>query len=179
MQKMSEIITQVVMNEATGTYSSTITCTMCRQRKIKCSREVPCCMVCRRSAQQCHYPETAKRPGPRVGYVQGTRQKSSSGTKGNGGEKRKRSRSSTSNVEIRGIEDCEDREAAQSESSASPSSETIHSLSLIIHPWHTSYVAEVKGTSPPTASYSSTHEIDLVRSSCLLLGIEYDDLDVL
>lgn len=48
---------------------SRIACRACRSRKVKCNRELPWCSNCRNCGQQCIYPSTMLKPGPKLGSV--------------------------------------------------------------------------------------------------------------
>jgi hypothetical protein len=49
--------------------ASKIACRACRSRKVKCNRDLPWCSNCRNCGQQCIYPSTMLKPGPKVGSV--------------------------------------------------------------------------------------------------------------
>ncbi|KAJ9633596.1 hypothetical protein H2204_006802 [Knufia peltigerae] len=46
-----------------------VACQACRNRKVRCSKEVPCCSNCRAILQVCHYPPAVLKPGPKVGSI--------------------------------------------------------------------------------------------------------------
>lgn len=48
---------------------SKIACYSCRDRKVKCSRELPTCSNCRCYQQSCAYPSGLLKPGPKPGTV--------------------------------------------------------------------------------------------------------------
>ncbi|TVY40018.1 hypothetical protein LOCC1_G004739 [Lachnellula occidentalis] len=54
---------------------SHIACHMCRRRKIRCGRELPCCEVCERTSQVCEYPAQILKPGPKIGSTQRSRKR--------------------------------------------------------------------------------------------------------
>lgn len=180
MVTMNSNPTKFAPDEGTpeGTHSA-LACKLCRQRKIKCTRELPYCLICQRAAQQCQYPETVKRPGPRIGYVQPPRRKAEGRAKENVPKNRKRRLSHISNCDTQGASDWEETSVARPENVGSSVSQKTHSLSLIIHPWHESYVPE-QGPSPQSAATCSpANQPNNIASSCILLGVKLECLDVL
>lgn len=55
--------------ERTQKNLSKIACYSCRDRKVKCSRELPACSSCRCYQQSCSYPSGLLKPGPKPGTV--------------------------------------------------------------------------------------------------------------
>lgn len=58
-----------VCSEELESGKSRIACRACRSRKVKCNRELPWCSNCRNCGQQCIYPSTMLKPGPKLGSV--------------------------------------------------------------------------------------------------------------
>ncbi|KXS20701.1 hypothetical protein M427DRAFT_87225, partial [Gonapodya prolifera JEL478] len=48
---------------------STKACDTCHRKKIRCNGELPC-SNCSHSKHQCAYTPSAKKRGPRVGYIE-------------------------------------------------------------------------------------------------------------
>ncbi|RDW69810.1 hypothetical protein BP6252_08830 [Coleophoma cylindrospora] len=48
---------------------SKVVCSLCRQRKVKCDRQVPSCGFCNQVGNACRYVATPKKRGLRAGYV--------------------------------------------------------------------------------------------------------------
>ncbi len=157
-----------VRDEETGQLLSTRTCESCRQRKIKCSRELPRCVICERSSKECTYPERVLKPGPKLGSSQG---------------QRKRRRESAgdqlfdaSSKALRRTSNSSHQSNHNNEDSIVPTSSTQHpndiqTLSFIIHPSHESCSPEqhhetVMSAAPPVDDET------LVSLSCYTLGME-------
>ncbi|KAL4767111.1 fungal-specific transcription factor domain-containing protein [Aspergillus nidulans var. acristatus] len=45
-------------------------CNSCRRRKLRCSREVPACQHCRKSASECYYETKRAKPGMKAGALE-------------------------------------------------------------------------------------------------------------
>ncbi|KAK2685466.1 hypothetical protein QWA68_015694 [Fusarium oxysporum] len=50
-----------------STQVSGIACFTCRERKVKCSRELPECSQCLACERPCKYPNSVRKPGPKLG----------------------------------------------------------------------------------------------------------------
>ncbi|GMK55239.1 hypothetical protein CspeluHIS016_0202950 [Cutaneotrichosporon spelunceum] len=61
---MSVLIAQPYKHPQSGTKPIFISCTRCRERKIKCSGERPNCVNCQKKSFHCHYDTVVKRRGP-------------------------------------------------------------------------------------------------------------------
>ncbi|KAH8817423.1 fungal-specific transcription factor domain-containing protein [Xylogone sp. PMI_703] len=46
---------------------SPLACFSCKIRKVKCDKILPCCAVCTRYLQPCAYPQSSRKPGPKIG----------------------------------------------------------------------------------------------------------------
>jgi hypothetical protein len=57
-----------------GTQSK-IACYVCRKRKIKCGRELPSCVICQETEQECTYPARAMKRGPKIGSIHASSRK--------------------------------------------------------------------------------------------------------
>ncbi|KAL4972306.1 hypothetical protein BDW66DRAFT_8029 [Aspergillus desertorum] len=44
-------------------------CNSCRRRKLRCSREMPACQHCRKSASECYYETRRAKPGMKAGAL--------------------------------------------------------------------------------------------------------------
>lgn len=47
-----------------------LACFTCKRRKIRCDRSLPSCSLCIKTLQQCKYPLTPQKPGPKIGAPQ-------------------------------------------------------------------------------------------------------------
>ena len=157
-----------VRDEETGQLLSTRSCESCRQRKIKCSRELPRCVICERSSKECTYPERTLKPGPKIGSSQGQR------------KRRRESAGSqlldASRKALRRTSDSSRQSNRDDEDSIVPTSSTQHpndiqTLSFIIHPSHESCSPEQHHETVMSAAPPVDHET-LVGLSCYTLGIE-------
>ncbi len=46
-----------------------VACHACRSRKVRCSKDLPCCSNCRNIEQPCNYPSSTLKPGPKLGSI--------------------------------------------------------------------------------------------------------------
>lgn len=56
--------------EDSDTAPAKIACRACRQRKVRCSKELPRCSNCHNYQQLCDYPSSTLKPGPKYGSSQ-------------------------------------------------------------------------------------------------------------
>jgi hypothetical protein len=166
----------VIVKESTRA-RSIIACCKCRAQKIKCSRELPQCLICQTQKQQCSYPPRAQKPSPKVGSSQNTRrrrrqdheQRQASGTtlqdnfESENEDRRTRLSHETSPSE----------QSSTSHTSYLKYSQHIQSLSYTIHPNHESCALEDGQDITPAVNPTYSKEAFLT-STCYLLGIGPD-----
>jgi len=161
----------IARNEETGEIRSILACHLCRRRKIKCTRELPCCAICEQTSQQCAYPERMSKPGPKLGSTQILRKRKHDSLK-----HRQEHASPT-------------RDGSRAQDYSSPSSplrstfttarsNNIQSLSFIVHPSHESCSPEVPSNSM-TVGREADDEQPLLTSSCFSMGIDPVHLDTM
>ena len=173
---------------------SVLSCQYCRKRKVKCSRDLPSCAICRQSRQECLYPARASKPGPKIGSTRRSRKehrgsfksffkkdrlilvKADGGRTTRNGDQRQ---SKSKRVRVGGKRDGVETKRALPLSPDTPSStgssETqateIQSLSFIIHPSHESWSPDrarnASITVPPVNGNA-----DSFQACCYGLGID-------
>ncbi|XTI90072.1 hypothetical protein V2W45_621667 [Cenococcum geophilum] len=53
-------------DDGVATSRPTLACFTCKRRKIRCDRSLPSCSLCVKTLQQCKYPLTPQKPGPKI-----------------------------------------------------------------------------------------------------------------
>jgi hypothetical protein len=147
---------------------SGIACFLCRKRKIRCSKDLPRCRLCKHSDLRCEYPERARKPGPKIGSSQ----------------KIRRARRATSIQEDNSVATESNARLARSSvrsSLAHPNIATepnrcllsMQTISFIIHPSQDSCVVENEPNSTPTGD-SNCNDEPLLTATSYSLGINPD-----
>ncbi|KIW31790.1 uncharacterized protein PV07_03382 [Cladophialophora immunda] len=161
---------------------ATLACYMCRKRKIKCGRELPHCMICKETSQECIYPTKPMRPGPKIGSTHATAQKRQLGR-----ESQEKSAQERRNVRIEPrrttqtstIDDYSSPSSVPSQSSQKASRpDNVQSLSFVLHP-------TVGNCSPDQTDATQYFEdtdsgyTDALMTSCKSLGLTLLQLNTL
>lgn len=126
-------------NKETGDFQSSLSCYVCRKRKVKCGRELPRCLVCEQSFQVCDYPQRVSKPGPKIGTTRKSRKRGQDA----GQEPTRQRRKSISTVSADDTELMDQingrdlsREALDHTNELRKDTKEIQDLSFIMHPSH-------------------------------------------
>jgi hypothetical protein len=69
IQSLTDDLGQNGSEEPAGSRSK-VSCNVCRKRKVRCTKELPKCIVCSSSSQACSYPKFLLKRGPKIGSRQ-------------------------------------------------------------------------------------------------------------
>jgi len=162
---------------------SAIACLHCRKRKVKCSRDLPTCILCQESGQDCHYPEQILKPGPKLGSVHPRRKRRREDSQNYDNKATK-----TDHVVVQDkTESLEQNDETAEEAVAivadSPTSlrqaPNMQSLSFIIHPSHESCNPKEKEQQLCSLTQPSLERTILLTNACSLFGIPFSQMTTL
>ncbi|KAK0726085.1 hypothetical protein B0H67DRAFT_572307 [Lasiosphaeris hirsuta] len=58
-----------------STPAAALACYACKRRKVKCDRQLPSCSPCHKLNVVCEYPTEPGKPGPKTGFIRGTKRR--------------------------------------------------------------------------------------------------------
>ncbi len=167
-----------VIHEMSDNGHSKVACYACRNRKVKCSKELPHCFNCFNCGQTCSYPSVMQKQGPKLGSVHKRRrvENFAQDRRHTAPQKRNREEGPTQNhkeEQRRSISPF--REASGLDKDILLRSKHIQSVSLLITQSHESSSPEsVRAVTPSTdIAVRRTHLI----SSCNELGVTSDAME--
>lgn len=156
--------------ESSETGQAKIACRACRHRKVRCSRELPCCSNCQNYHQVCIYPAATLKPGPKFGSLQRRRR-----LENRQYGKPPRAPSSEQGQHAPPVSGSE---RGRSEEEALLCSRHIDAISSLIRPRNEPSPTRSIGAST-TSTAPRSQKTDLVASACSLLGVTPDSMSQL
>lgn len=155
-----------------GDLQLTLACCVCRKRKIRCGRELPCCLVCEQTYQVCEYPQRVSKPEPKIGTTRKSRKRQQE-SQDNARRQRRKS------VSVASVDEELSDNISQTALFPEPMRQSnefreqsgrIQSLSFIMHPSHESCALDSERA--PTITTNTQPDGDsLPTASCVALGI--------